>query len=123
MCQRIFFKDFSVDDNLGAVPGSKASKLFMLCQRSDHQTPCKPGQKWHCVRDGFRFVVELKTQIILIKYVYILNLFCRWRKHKCRTKKRTNKLLDGLSKCTCFSVNGNLYTKLEMKKNKDHRLK
>lgn len=50
------FKDFSIEDNIGVVAGSKASKLFVLCQRPDYQTPCKSGQKWHCVRDGFRFV-------------------------------------------------------------------
>jgi len=86
--------DFNVEDNIGVVSNSKASKLFMLCQRSDYQTPCKPGQKWHCTRDGFR-----------------------WRKHKCNIKKH-NKLLNGLNKCTCFSADGNLYTKLEMNKNK-----
>lgn len=47
-------KDFSVEDDLGVIAGNKASELFELCQRSDHQTPCKPGQKWHCIRDGFR---------------------------------------------------------------------
>lgn len=47
-------KDFSIEDDLGVVAGNKASELFILCQRSDYQTPCKPGQKWHCIRDGFR---------------------------------------------------------------------
>jgi len=47
-------KDFSVEDDLGVVAGNKARELFELCQRSDHQSPCKPGQKWHCIRDGFR---------------------------------------------------------------------
>lgn len=103
-----------------AAPGSKASKLFILCQKSDYQTPCKPGQKWHCVRDGFRSVIELK--IVILNKLYYFNLFFRWRKHKCHKKKR-NKLLNGLNKCTCFSANGNLYTKLEMKKNKKHSLK
>lgn len=53
----VFFKDFSIEDDIGVVSGSKASKLFVLCQRPDYQTPCKPGQKWHCTRDGFRFVI------------------------------------------------------------------
>lgn len=43
----------------------------------------------------------------------------RWRKHKCNLKKR-NELLNGLNKCTCFSTDGNLYTKLEIDKNKKH---
>ncbi|KAF0761980.1 putative extracellular sulfatase Sulf-1, partial [Aphis craccivora] len=91
--------DFSIEDDLGVVVGNKASELFVLCQRSDYQSPCKPGQKWHCIRDGFR-----------------------WRKHKCNLKNR-NRLLNGLKKCTCFSADGNLYTKLEMDKNKKHNSK
>lgn len=43
----------------------------------------------------------------------------RWRKHKCNPKKR-DELLNGLKKCTCFSADGNLYTKLEIDKNKRH---
>ncbi|VVC24614.1 Extracellular sulfatase, C-terminal,Alkaline-phosphatase-like, core domain,Alkaline phosphatase-like [Cinara cedri] len=88
--------DFSIEDDLEMVAGSKASKLFVLCQRPDYQTPCKPAQKWHCIHDGFR-----------------------WRKHKCNLKKR-NELLNGLNKCTCFTADGNLYTKLEIDKNKKH---
>ncbi|XP_050535930.1 putative extracellular sulfatase Sulf-1 homolog isoform X2 [Daktulosphaira vitifoliae] len=96
------------DDEIRVVPGNKANKMFVLCQRPNYQSPCKPGQKWYCVRDGFR-----------------------WRKHKCNTKKKGN-LFNGLQKCTCFSEDGNLYTKLEIDKKKknlkplnhnDHRIR
>lgn len=49
-------------------------------------------------------------------------MLCRWRKHKCNLKNR-NRLLNGLKKCTCFSADGNLYTKLEMDKNKKYNSK
>lgn len=58
---------------MGVVVGNKASKLFVLCQRPDYQTPCKPGQKWHCVRDGFRFVFKLESIMLYLMLYYFLS--------------------------------------------------
>lgn len=66
-------------------------------------------------------VYQLYTKENLFTTI-LFYIFCRWRKHKCNLKKR-NKLLNGLKKCTCFSADGNLYTKLEMDKNKIHSSK
>lgn len=80
-------------------------------------------------KNGIAYVMDLGMLLnvkVTINYVLNNNIFfiCiyRWRKHKCNLKKR-NRLLNGLNKCTCFSPDGNLYTKLEMDKNKKYKPK
>lgn len=43
----------------------KTARIALECQTPELQSPCKPGQKWHCVAEGDR-----------------------WRKHKCKIQRK-----------------------------------
>lgn len=74
------------------------------------------------VMDSGKLLCSIRLLNIYLYNILFINVFFRWRKHKCNLKNR-NRLLNGLKKCTCFSTNGNLYTKLEMDKNKKYNSK
>lgn len=38
---------------------SKAERLSVECQRPEYASPCKLGQKWHCVLKNNRLVWQL----------------------------------------------------------------
>ncbi|KAG7173297.1 Extracellular sulfatase SULF-1-like 2, partial [Homarus americanus] len=49
----------------GGLYTSKRERLEIICQSEEYRSPCKPEQKWECVRDEYS----------------------RWRLHKCRKSK------------------------------------
>ncbi|XP_065226063.1 extracellular sulfatase SULF-1 homolog [Planococcus citri] len=69
---------------------NKAERLSMECQRPEYSSPCKIGQKWHCVLHDNR-----------------------WRKHKCRYYESDIPALPNLQKCTCITEEGIVYMKFQ----------
>lgn len=67
---RVSGSDSQVDNKISALNQQfgnampKSARLAMECRRPDMQSPCRQGQKWHCVLDGGR-----------------------WRKHKCKFQR------------------------------------
>lgn len=46
--------------------GNKAERLSVECQRPEYSSPCKIGQKWHCVLHNNRYGGKLYTRLISV---------------------------------------------------------